>query len=104
MISEIPLQSRPHKFSIRLENIDLIFIVKWNDRSSIWTVDIIDVITNAPLLYSIPLVLGQNLLEPYHFNIGAIIMVDTTNQGADANISDLGTRVKMVWFSASELV
>lgn len=104
MIAEIPLESVPaQSFVTTLDEIAIRFTIKWNDRSGVWTMDLFDNVTNDPLLYSIPLVLGQDLLEAYNLNIGAIIMVDTANQGIDAGVNDLGYRVKMYWLSMDEL-
>ena len=52
---------------------------------------------------ALPLVIGQDLLEPYNFGIGRIFCFDTSNQGIDAGPDDLGERVKVYWFSPDEV-
>ena len=55
------------------------------------------------LTASLPLVIGQDLQEPYNFGIGRIFCFDTSNQGIDAGPDDLGERVKVYWFSPDEV-
>jgi hypothetical protein len=54
------------------------------------------------LLTSVPLVLGVDLLWPYNLGIGRLIAADTSGRGRDAAADDLGSRVRVFWYSPEE--
>jgi hypothetical protein len=105
VILELPFSNDPaQSFLSQLGDKKYGFNVKFNDRSGVWTLDLSDDATKAVLLQSVPLVLGCDLLEPYNFGIGRIMVMDTTNRGKDATAADLGDRVKVYWFSSDEVL
>lgn len=105
MILEIPFSNDPAQvFTTQLGEAKYTFEAKFNDRSGVWTLDMYDAATQQPIIASAPLVLGQDLLEPYNFGVGSIFCVDTTGQGLDAGPDDLGERVKVYWFSPDEVI
>ncbi len=100
---ELPLTPEPaYTFDIQLVDTKYTFDVKFNDRSGVWTFDLLLSDSKTVLLQSIPLVLGADVLEPYNLGIGAILAVDTGNYSRDAGPHDLGERVKVFWFDADE--
>ena len=103
MILEIPLNSTPNRSLVtQLGDQKFLFETRYNDRSGVWTLDMSNNTTKEVLLQSVPLVLGCNLLEPYNFGIGALVVKDTSNRGREATADDLGDRVKVYWLSADE--
>lgn len=105
MIVELPFSSDPAQdFSIQLGDTKYRFETKYNERSGIWTLDLYDAATQALFVASVPMVIGQDLLEPYNFGIGSLLCVDTTGQGEDAEPDDLGDRIKVYWFSPDEVI
>lgn len=103
MIVEIPLSSDPAQtFTVQLDRAKYIFSMKFNSRSGVWTLDMSLASTKAVILQSIPILLGVDLLYPYNLGIGRLIAGDTSSKGLDATADDLGTRVKLFWYSASE--
>jgi hypothetical protein len=94
----IPLVNTPQQFNITLGEQDLIIVCKWNDSpDGGWVIDILDDITNAPIICNIPLVTGVNLLEQYDylgFNTKLVIYTDgdanavptLDNLGVDSNL------------------
>lgn len=105
MILELPLSSDPAQvFSTQLGDVKYTIEAKYNDRSGIWTLDLYDGPTRNLIVASLPLVIGQDILEPYNFGIGSTLCVDGTGQGRDAGTDDLGERVKVYWISADEVV
>jgi hypothetical protein len=105
MIKELPFTSDPaHNFTVALGDVKYFFDVRYNDRSKTWVFDLYDDDTKTPLLKAIQLVLGSDLFEPYNFGIGSLLVVDESYQSKDATFDDLGTRVKVYWFSADELL
>lgn len=103
MIIELPLTPDPsQRFTVQLGRVKYELYVKFNSRSGVWTFDLAIVNTKAVLLQSVPIVLGADLLLPYNFDLGRLIAVDTSNRSRDAAAEDLGTRVKLVWFSVEE--
>jgi hypothetical protein len=104
MILELPLSNDPAQtFTTQLGPKKYVIEVKYNDRSGVWTMDLADEVTTLPLLESIPLVLGTDLLGAYNFGIGSIIVVDTSNRSQDVGATDLGTRVRVYWISPEEV-
>ncbi len=104
MILELPFSNDPaQSFVTQLGDRKFHFDTRFNDRSDVWTLDLADATTKTPLVTSLPLVLGQDLLEPYNLGIGSILCIDTSGQGADAGPDDLGRRVKLYWFSSDEV-
>ena len=105
MILELALSSDPaQRFTSQLDDKKYDFDVKYNDRSGVWTMDMADNASKLPILSGIPLVLGQELLEPYNLSIGRMLVVDGSNQSKEAGPDDLGDRVKLYWFSPDEVV
>lgn len=103
MIVELPLTSDPsQQFTVQLDRVKYEFFVKFNSRSSVWTFDLAVARTKEVLLQSIPILTGVDLLHPYNLGIGRLIAGDTTGKGLDAKEDDLGTRVKLFWYSPSE--
>lgn len=103
MIASLPVGNEPsQKFTVQLGRVKYDFHIKYNSRSSVWTFDMTISATKVMLLQSIPIVLGSDLLAPYNFGIGRLIVVDTSNRGRDAAVDDLGARVKLVWFGVEE--
>ena len=100
MIVELPLTTDPsQRFVIQLGATKYTFWVKYNSRSVVWTLDLFQTRDNAPLLSSIPIVLGVDLLWPYNLAMGHLIAGDSSGQGKDATADDLGSRVKLFWYS-----
>lgn len=105
MILEIPFSNDPSQsFVTQLDDKKYIFDARFNDRSGVWTMDITDDSSKLPLIQSVPLLLGAELLEPYNLGIGRMIVIDTSNRGVDAGFNDLGDRVKVYWVSNDEVL
>lgn len=104
MILELPITNDPaQEFITQLGDRKFSFEIKYNDVSRVWTMDIADPISNLPILLGLPLILGANLLEPYNLNIGGLGAFDTTSLAADATAEDMGTRVKIYWWTDDEI-
>lgn len=65
-IFTIPLTPTPQKFNITLAGRQLTVVNVWNEHSG-WAINIIDGITNEPLISNIPLVTGADLLAQYEY-------------------------------------
>lgn len=104
MILELPFDSTPSRsFVSQLGDRKFRFDTRFNDRSGVWTMDLSDDTTKAVLLQGVPLLIGQNLLEPYNLGIGGLVVIDTSNRGREATVDDLGDRVKVFWVSKDEV-
>lgn len=104
MIVELPFSSDPAQSMVTLlGDVKYRLEVKYNDRSGVWALSIYDATTGDEILSSLPLVLGQDLLEPYNFDMGRILVVDHSGQSVDAGPEDLGDRIKVYWFSSDEV-
>lgn len=63
---EIPLTSKAEQFFITLNGVAYSFLVTWNEVSSCWVLDI-SLADGTPLLLSVPLVTGTDLLGQYEY-------------------------------------
>lgn len=104
MIIELPLSSDPAQTMVtQLGDVKYQIEAKYNDRSGVWTLDLAVASTSDVIVQSLPLVIGQDLLEPYNFDMGSLLVVDTSGRHKDAGPDDLGSRVKVYWFSPDEV-
>lgn len=103
MIIQIPLTADPaQNFTTQLGEIKYYFEVKFNSRNGVWTLDMYDDVTRAVIALGLPIVLGQDLLEPYNLGIGSLAALDLNATSTDAGADDLGTRVALFWTSPDE--
>lgn len=100
----VPLTTDPNDtFSstipINGENIKLYFFLRYNDEAKYWVMDISDR-DRKPIVSSIPLISGINILEQYEYlKIGKAYIVKTDNSLL-ADIPDdtnLGTNFVLLW-------
>jgi hypothetical protein len=104
-MQEIPFTGdAAQRFDIELAGRLLTLEAFWNDRSNVYTLNIFDATSGAALVASAPLVLGQEVLDPYNFDLGHMIVIDTDNSATEAGPDDLGGRVKVYWASVDEIV
>lgn len=93
--STIPVDGKKIKFN---------FFMRFNTEQKVWEMDIMDSSKN-PLVNSIPLVCGCNLLEQYgYLKIGSAYIVKTdVNIKADRpNEYNLGSTFILVWGDTNE--
>ena len=89
-------------FVTQLGETKLQFGVQWNDRSNQFSLTLVNDDTQQTYFQGVPLLLGTDLLEPYNYGLGALIMVDSTNQGKEATLETLGSSVLLYWFDEQE--
>ena len=103
MIVELPLSSAPaQSFTTQLGDRKFYFEVRYNSRNGVWTLDMFDDASREAIFSGLAIVLGVDLLDPYNFDLGALIAQDKTGQGKDATADDLGSRVALYWVSNDE--
>lgn len=79
---EVPLSPKAQSFAISLLGVTYNLTFTWNAPSQAWLVSIADV-NNVPLVDSIPLVTGADLLAQYgYLGIGGKLIVQTDNDPA----------------------
>jgi hypothetical protein len=105
MIIEIPIISSVAQQSV-VQLIDTKYRLdfKYNERSEIWTIGISNEASKDILIQGLPLVLGQELLEPYNFNIGRMFVIDNRNRGEEADFEGFEDTHSLVWISADEVL
>lgn len=89
---EIPLSATPQTLSIALGSATYSLTLTWCDPGQCWTLAISDT-QGAPILSSVPLVTGTDLLAPYaYLNFGGQLVAFTDNAPAvPPTFQDLGT-------------
>lgn len=101
----IPVKQNASRFFFQIELEDSTYKLEfdWNDRASKWFVNIRQP-DDTMLLSGIALVLGSDLLAPFHHLAvppGGLFVYDTTEKDLDAGLDDLGDRVQLVYVEAA---
>lgn len=98
----------PHQlFNVQLDGATYGLELRWNQRALGWFLSIFDVSGNL-LLSGRRLVVGWGLIARFKkWNAslppGDFIVVDSTGEGLEPGLDELGTRVKLVYIEAQEL-
>lgn len=90
------------KFVTQLGDSKFEFDIQWNDRSGLFSLTLTNDDTKQIYFQGVPMVLGVDLLEPYNYAIGSLLLYDTTNRSIDANLDNLGDSVLLFWFTEQE--
>lgn len=83
-----------------------IFEIRWNPRESAWYLNLFEA-NGDPIITGIKIVLGMYLgrrSRHSFFRKGVLVAIDTSNQGKEAGLDDLGTRVVLRRYTAQEVV
>lgn len=95
-----------YQFSTVLDSYTVTFDVLWNARDNAWYFDLYDS-DLTPIAFGIKVVLGVNLgrksTDPF-FQQNLLRAFDTSGQGIDAGIDDLGARVIVRRYSIAEIL
>jgi hypothetical protein len=87
-----------------LDGTQFVFDVRWNGRAACWFMDILDA-DAEPIVMGIAVVIGAMLgrrsVDP-RGPAGFIMAEDTSGTGLDAGLDDLGTRVRVLFFTGDE--
>jgi hypothetical protein len=100
----IPLTTDPNNtFSSTIpvngKNVTFYFFLRWNAQANYWVMDLSDSSKN-PIISSIPLISGINILEQYDYlKIGKAYIVsnDSSSQSDIPDTTNLGTQFVLVW-------
>lgn len=100
----IPVTSSPNQtftaaIPIDGNKIKLFFFLRYNTEQKCWEMDLED-INKKPLIHSIPLVCGLNILEQHSYlNIGSayVIKLDANITSDSPNEYNLGKEFILVW-------
>lgn len=101
----LPFTSDPaQSFTVSLGDVGKYTIdARYNDRSGTWTFDFTRESDQVLLFEGAPMLIGQDLFDPYGLGIGALYITDLSNTDTDAGPDDLGDRVIVTFFSNEEL-
>jgi hypothetical protein len=90
-VFKIPVTNTNQKLQVTLNGITYNFIIVWNQFGNCWYLDIND-ISNNPILNSIPLRAGYDLLKQFKYlGIGGhLIVQNTSNPLLEPGYSDFG--------------
>ncbi|HEY1814903.1 MAG TPA: hypothetical protein VGG74_21295 [Kofleriaceae bacterium] len=107
-IQQIPLQQgvANYRVGVTLDGVAYLFDLSWNAYDESWWLSVYDA-TEAPIRTGIKCVLGTFLgrtCQTAPFFVGALVCYDTSGQQLDAAFNDFGTRVKMAYLPAIDLI
>lgn len=88
-----------YQFQVALETVIYTLDFEWNERGQFWTMHISDE-NEVPMFQGIRLITGVPFLDKYYNTLrppGDFYCFDTSGSGVDPGISDLGTRVLLIY-------
>lgn len=104
MIAQLPFTNdAAQTVTVTLDTGVFDFYVRWNQRQQVWCMSITNNTTQVALINNIPLLLGQDLLQPYDLSIGNFMVFAEDGIQLDAAFDDLGLRINVYYISDSEL-
>lgn len=91
VINEIPLSPTPQKFTISLAGVQYQADVVWNSYSNNWNLSLANSL-GVPVLSSIPLVTGSDLLQQFDYLLlgGALITQSDSDLTKNPTLKGLG--------------
>lgn len=92
------------EFIVNLDGEKFTLAAKYNERSASWTFDLTRESDQLLVLQGVPLLLGQDLLEPYALGLGGFVPTDLSQNDQDAGPDDFGDRLVVTWFSPTEML
>lgn len=104
---ELPLvPSVPHyRVSTQLDDVQFILDVRWNSRDDAWYIDLLAE-DEEPISVGMKVTLGSFLgsrSAHEEFPDGFFLTVDTSGEGSEAGLDDMGTRVVVLYIPSSEI-
>ena len=96
---KIPLDNIPQRFAIELAGRSLIAGSRWNDEAQAWMLDFYDEQTNEPLIISLPLVVGADLLSQHEYIgiPGQLIAYTDGDEFAPPTLDNLGQEANLYY-------
>jgi uncharacterized protein DUF6983 len=103
----IPTRTDLEDYDLQANLDDVIFTLRfrWNRRLGLWFMDVADEdggIIQASIAVVIDFPLGARMRDSRWVG-GFFLAVDTSTAHTDAGVTDLGDRVQLLYFQASEL-
>lgn len=104
MAVQIPIRANVSSqvFDITLNSLAYTLTARWNSRSEFWTLGIVDG-DGVGLVKGLCLKLGARLLRAFNLDIGELIVIDDTNTGTEASLSNIGVTSRLLYFTPDEL-
>ena len=104
-ILDLPVRSDldGYSFSIELDAVTYLLRFRYNDRMSVWLMDIADTGGND-VLSGVPLLTNCDLIGRFRSDAlppGRFLAFDTTGNAANAGRNDLGNNVKLLYQAAT---
>lgn len=104
MILQLPFTTDcPQTVTCLLGDTNYQFNLIWNERSSVWMLDILNPVTQIAIVSGLALVLGPDLLVRFALGIGGLVVVDETGTATEATLTSLGTTTNVYWVSPDQL-
>ena len=102
-VLQIPLTNVPQTFDLTLNGRDLTLTSRWNAQMQTWLLDLLDGQTQVPLLMSLPLVTGVDLLAPFaHLGLTGQLIVSTDGDAtAPPTLDTLGNASNLYYLVPS---
>lgn len=106
-VLRLPLRSdQPHfDFTVSLDGTAYKFLFRWNTRGSVWYMSV-SLDDDTPLFMGVAVVvnwpLGYRCRHPQKPK-GLLMAFDDANTKKDPGLNDLGARVNVLYFDASEV-
>lgn len=98
-IYEIPLSIGAQEFSCKLGSVSYKLRFTWRTaQEGGWFLDILDQVTEEPIIAGILISLGNDLLSPYqHLKMGHLVALLDSKTVGYPTYSDMGDLLKLYW-------
>lgn len=90
---------------VALDGAEFLLQFAWNQRSAKWYLSVYDT-SETPLALNLKVVADwplTRLITDERMFPGEVFALDTTGEGIDPGLSDLGARVKLIYIDAADL-
>lgn len=98
-VYEIPLVAGAQKFVCSLGAKSYLLRLSWRSAEmGGWVIDILDSVTEEPIVAGILLTVGNDLLAPYaHFEMGHLVALLDSKSSGHPTYEDMGALLKLYW-------
>lgn len=100
-VFKVPLENIPQRFAIELGGVPLLVESRWNAEMPAWELTVFDAATSVPLIASLPLVSGVDLLAQHaHLGLGGQLHVLTDgDQLLPPTLENLGVEADLYFIT-----
>jgi hypothetical protein len=96
---QIPTKPTPESFDVSLSGVNYKFVTRFNFVANVWMIDIFNANTNLPIVTSLPVVTGVNILGQFEYLgfVGALYALTAGDEFAPPTFDNFGSDGVLVY-------